>query len=422
MKVISKKFLIISLLALLLIGALASYPARANTDITFDNLDPIKTSLLAFKEVNDYIDSKPAASSKPVLSLSPNLGARDYSLELNGIERVSTLWSDLVLPGKLNVVLFTENDPDWVDKKQKELSGEWMLDNELQSVRLKKYGCNIGGMYLPGNLYFCVKEKAAEKNTSEYYADAHKFAHEYTHFMEMNVKNWMGYLKGQGIGKRNTCWIEEGFATFYGFAVGSYPTEPTGQLHRKFLKGLTYNYDNRRGDPPGTLAKLITEGKVAETKRLFGMLENTPWPCDETQNAYALGSLAAEALVAVKGQQGMVNFYKASARTGDWKAAFLEAFGISVDSFYEKLTPYLASQFNEANFKYSTPEPSPTASPSKETTAPTIVPTPIPTPTPPTSFANKKATIKQTITCVKGKSTKKVTGINPKCPSGYKKK
>ena len=29
---------------------------------------------------------------------------------------------------------------------------------------------------------------------------------------------------------------------------------------------------------------------------------------------------------------------------------------------------------------------------------------------------------KTTITCVKGKITKKVTAVNPKCPSGYKKK
>ena len=34
----------------------------------------------------------------------------------------------------------------------------------------------------------------------------------------------------------------------------------------------------------------------------------------------------------------------------------------------------------------------------------------------------KKATTKTTITCIKGKTTKKVTGVNPKCPSGYKKK
>jgi hypothetical protein len=29
---------------------------------------------------------------------------------------------------------------------------------------------------------------------------------------------------------------------------------------------------------------------------------------------------------------------------------------------------------------------------------------------------------KKTITCTKGKLTKKVTGLNPKCPAGYKKK
>jgi len=33
-----------------------------------------------------------------------------------------------------------------------------------------------------------------------------------------------------------------------------------------------------------------------------------------------------------------------------------------------------------------------------------------------------KMAMKSTITCVKGKSTKKVTGTNPKCPAGYKRK
>ena len=36
--------------------------------------------------------------------------------------------------------------------------------------------------------------------------------------------------------------------------------------------------------------------------------------------------------------------------------------------------------------------------------------------------AQKILTKKTTITCVKGKLIKKVTAINPKCPSGYKKK
>ena len=54
-----------------------------------------------------------------------------------------------------------------------------------------------------------------------------------------------------------------------------------------------------------------------------------------------------------------------------------------------------------------TPTPTPTSSPS-----PTKKVSATPTPT-------VKST---TITCVKGKITTKVTGINPKCPSGYTKK
>jgi hypothetical protein len=49
-----------------------------------------------------------------------------------------------------------------------------------------------------------------------------------------------------------------------------------------------------------------------------------------------------------------------------------------------------------------------------------IAPAPTPTPTP---SASTKAPIRAvTITCIKGKTIKKVTAAKPKCPTGYKKK
>jgi hypothetical protein len=49
--------------------------------------------------------------------------------------------------------------------------------------------------------------------------------------------------------------------------------------------------------------------------------------------------------------------------------------------------------------------------------------TPAPSATPSPSASAKPATPKKiSITCVKGKTSKKVTAINPKCPTGYKKK
>lgn len=51
--------------------------------------------------------------------------------------------------------------------------------------------------------------------------------------------------------------------------------------------------------------------------------------------------------------------------------------------------------------------------------APVVTPSPTPTPS---ATAKPAAAKKSSITCVKGKTTKKVTSINPKCPTGYKKK
>ena len=48
--------------------------------------------------------------------------------------------------------------------------------------------------------------------------------------------------------------------------------------------------------------------------------------------------------------------------------------------------------------------------------------TPTPTPTANPVVTAKAAQKKTTITCVKGKTTKKVTAVSPKCPNGYKKK
>jgi hypothetical protein len=73
----------------------------------------------------------------------------------------------------------------------------------------------------------------------------------------------------------------------------------------------------------------------------------------------------------------------------------------------------------------ATPTPTPTPTPvATATPTPTPTETPVPTPTPSATVVAtvKPAAKKTTITCVKGKTSKKVTAVNPKCPAGYKKK
>jgi regulator of replication initiation timing len=77
---------------------------------------------------------------------------------------------------------------------------------------------------------------------------------------------------------------------------------------------------------------------------------------------------------------------------------------------------------NLAKFGLTLIKQSPTPSPSQSTQ-----PTPTPSPSQsakPAVVTSKKPTPpkKTTINCVKGKVTKKVTAVKPKCPTGYKKK
>jgi len=72
-----------------------------------------------------------------------------------------------------------------------------------------------------------------------------------------------------------------------------------------------------------------------------------------------------------------------------------------------------------AGFTFSTPKIKVKLSQEVSAPAPAASPTPTPTPTP---AAKPVAAKKTSINCVKGKTTKKVTAVNPKCPTGYRKK
>ena len=71
-----------------------------------------------------------------------------------------------------------------------------------------------------------------------------------------------------------------------------------------------------------------------------------------------------------------------------------------------------------------TPSPTPSPTPTPVLTpSPTLSSTPTPNPTVTVSLPTQVAVAKKTtITCIKGQTVKKITAVNPKCPSGYKKK
>lgn len=112
-----------------------------------------------------------------------------------------------------------------------------------------------------------------------------------------------------------------------------------------------------------------------------------------SKDPYSIGTLAISLLVSEVGAKKVFDFMSVVGFPRQWKDVFLESFGFSAEDFYEKFRDYHAWYFYENGFQ-------------------TIQSTNY------LPVASKKSSPKS-INCTNGQTTKKVSGIDPKCPNGY---
>jgi len=326
-------------------------PTGPSQLITLDNLDPEWTSIVAYKNIQRFAEEQKSPNVQRELILSPTVVDRPYKLYMQGLEEAEKTFQSLFPNPKYNIIYFTELDADWIDQTQRRLMGNYLNNpsEQLQSNRLKQNGCNIGGFYLPNIIMFCVKKASElESSLSSRYSAAHAIAHEYFHLTQFTSPEFSTFpLLGTSplSNKRfNSCWMDEGFATFYGSALGGNLIDQTGDMRLSFLNELTYSYDFRRNQRIGSLRDLLIQNDSTIITKLYKEVEKTLEQCPDTQNAYFLGELAAEALVATYGYESMNQFHLEAGKSGDSRGAFEKVFKITLEDFYIKMTPYIASQ------------------------------------------------------------------------------
>jgi hypothetical protein len=123
---------------------------------------------------------------------------------------------------------------------------------------------------------------------------------------------------------------------------------------------------------------------------------------------WSLTSLKPVAEISVTGASGEQKVVTASSKIADGFYKFTVAgFTFSTNKISVKMLPEGSSPLTDTSI-------------AKE---PSNIPKPVVNPSPISSAeANPVRIKKSTITCVKGKVQKKITGVTPKCPTGYKKK
>ena len=170
-------------------------------------------------------------------------------------------------------------------------------------------------------LYFVI----AKDNSQQPWMVKSTITHEYVHVIQIGL-----------IGARNgriPCWSTEGSAVFYGNALtasqlGNSEVE-YAELRKNWLEMLNLN-------------KALAGKSETEILDLLKKSESDFRVCAEPMKmGYSAGSLMTEVLIAEHGHEKFVQWWIKS-RDNDWRKAFVDLFGMEVDSFYSNVAiPYI---------------------------------------------------------------------------------
>ena len=308
-------------------------PTPTPRPLSIDNLDVEMVYVKSREEIARYVAEGSTIGSTVALEVGANVEPWRVTIAKSEIESAIRLWSKFYKASSATIIWYSSKDIEWAKRKYTEVGG-----NPAWAVGFNgctpQYCGNASASNISGKFIF---EQGLE------FIDAGLWnrstaAHEYTHLAQFGLSNPTGL---------NTIlwWAVEGSAQFYGEAVGYSPFDSKKEtrqgIHSQYARD-SENYINSLF-PGRTLKSILALNETESTTKLMKSLETNRGSSGAIGLSYLLGSYATEVLVSIYGHEKMAMFYKGYSTGQSSEVNFQNVFGISLDTFYAKLTPYLAS-------------------------------------------------------------------------------
>jgi hypothetical protein len=308
-------------------------PTAPAQPITFDNLDLVWTSKVARTEILTEFAKLKKPDGAYELFVGPTVTSEDIVEEKRLLDIATTMFSSYYLPKKYQVVYFSERDANWAEETKTKIGAAYHTTFQSE-INKWPFGCNFafatkGKDSIPV-FFSCLDSKFARG-----IHDKQTAIHEYFHLVQAKYEF-----------KKMPCWMLEGSATYFGATLGIDGTDPTGKSSFTFIKQLASQYNpngNSQNPPNSRLAdKISNDAGILEVfKELDKNMNELGNTSCTSLGGYTVGSIATEALIAVKGYKTYMDFVSTFPNTADWKAEFKKTYGLSAEDFYLKLAPYL---------------------------------------------------------------------------------
>lgn len=302
--------------------------------ISFDNLDPAQVRPAAFAEVNKAIKSMGTATADFKINAGPSLAQGQIDTELASLRKAASFWADIYDAGTSYIVYYTEKDVAWVDGaacKQANYCPSGSQPKISQFIKNEAPFCMnaFSDLNKAGRPFFaqCLgsgSERQKNRQTGP---------HEYFHWVQKKYANW----------QTTPNWFLEGSADYFGDAISI----ATGTGVPKEMDAMQHEPSKNWMDQDKCPISSPMETAIAKCFRYTYNQEQGPntassWPMSTV--SYYMGSLATEALVAVKGLAEFKAFL-VDLKSTKFDDAFEKHFGLSADDFYVKVSKYIFKMY-----------------------------------------------------------------------------
>jgi hypothetical protein len=308
------------------------------TPLSIDNLDYKQVYLASRSEVNKYVAKGLTFEGVIDFQVGENIEPWRVEIAKNEINSAVKLWSSFFKPSSMTIIWYSSKDIEWAKTKYEAAGGNPAWASGFSGCS-PQY-CGNASASLMGGTKFIFEQGLEFKDQGLW--NRSTAAHEYAHLAQfgLSAPTNLGALPW---------WSVEGGAQFYGEAIG-YDYFDSSRVTRSGMHSQ-YASDSQAYVStlfPGQSLKAVFQKNDPEaTKILMKSIEATTNSPGALGLSYLLGSYATEVLVSVFGHEKMANFYSSFAASADYQSNFNKIFGMSLDTFYLKLTPYLLSMSAE---------------------------------------------------------------------------
>ena len=318
-------------------------PSPTPTELTESDLRQ-RDIQKAFDEVANIAKKASPATTNLEIIASGEIRPESIKVIQDRYNFVAGFFADLVTPDlPVTVVIGANAEINWIASKMEELSGN-SFTKFLNAFESPSKGFPCGPYYSAG-----VSGKTKSGRLLNHYGLFGKscptqlpndenfqtiIEHEWVHNVQGKIAD--PSMIGDGGPTLLPCWFKEGQASFYGNAIG-YRSNYSRYLAVR--RSTISNFENR--------LQVINQSLAATLKDLDE--KYNPFSCGNT-GGYALGALAVEKMIVMKGHTGVVDFMKSVKTEQSWRKAFLKVYGIEADAWIDKIAVEMRLDYRDIGF------------------------------------------------------------------------